>query len=128
MTNLNKQLPFAALTVGQVDELFCQYVERIKAAAIAAVPENKPKEALNIDEALALLAELGYPTTKANIYQRVAKRTIPYQKVGNKRLVFSRSELTEWVQSMITKPESRADYLLRIAKSANQKLKSNGKQ
>lgn len=128
MKELNKQLPFAALTVGQVDELFCQYVERIKAAAIAAVPENKPKEALNIDEALALLAELAYPTTKANIYQRVAKRTIPYQKVGNKRLVFSRSELTEWVQSMITKPESRADYLLRIAKSANQKLKSNGKQ
>lgn len=128
MNELNKKLPFAALTVGQVDELFCQYVERIKAAVIAAVPENKPKEVLNIDEALALLAELWYPTTKANIYQRVAKRTIPYQKVGNKRLVFSRSELTEWVQSMITKPESRADYLLRIAKSANQKLKSNGKQ
>lgn len=128
MNNLNENLPFAALTVGQVDELFCQYVERIKAALISTVPENKPKEALNIDEALALLAELGYPTTKANIYQRVSKRTIPYQKVGNKRLVFSRSELTEWVQSMITKPESRADYLLRIAKSANQKLKSNGKQ
>lgn len=118
---ITEDTPFAALTVGQVDELFCQYVERIKAAVIAAVPENKPKEAMNIDEALALLAELGYPTTKATIYQRVAKRTIPYQKVGNKRLVFSRSELTEWVQSMITNPESRVDYLLRKAKEYNDK-------
>lgn len=53
--------------------------------------ENDPP--IGVDEAATLLK-----VTKAGIYSRVSRKTIPYYKIGGK-LYFSRSELLEEIQS-----------------------------
>ena len=55
---------------------------------------------LNLNRAVELLNEWGYPTSKAKIYKLTSTGAMPYRKYGNK-LIFSHEELLKWVDTQI---------------------------
>lgn len=80
--------------------------------------ERKPSDNLTMAEAIDFLAELGAPTTRSAIYNLTFRGLIPHRKIG-RRTVFSRRELTEWVESRTRRPnESKAEAARLIAQSA----------
>ncbi len=85
--------------------------------------EKPTKENLTMVEAIEYLNGLGFPTTRSAIYNLVFKGKIPHRKIG-KRIVFSRAELTEWVESRTQRiGDESIEMRQRIARSANRKLK-----
>lgn len=84
-------------------------------------PQPEAREVLNLEGALRLLDELGVPLTRKTVYNLTTDRAIPYRKNG-RRLVFSRRELTAWVDARMVAPsESRKAAALRLAQNANLK-------
>lgn len=83
---------------------------------------RKPSDNLSLVEAIDYLAELGAPTTRSSLYNLTFRGQIPHRKIG-RRTVFSRRELSEWVESRTHRPEdAKADAVRRIARSATRKL------
>jgi len=79
----------------------------------------RQRDGLTIGETVEFLAELGVPTTIKSLYARVYLDKIPYRKVG-RRLIFSRKELTQWVEEQTTHPQDKKSAAaLRLAASAN---------
>lgn len=109
-------------TPEQLQSMICNAVESI----LPKLAEYRPKEpvksdALTLEEAAAYLKEQGLPITKSTLYNLSFKDDIPYRKVG-RRLVFSRRELAEWIDSITVRPEdSRSRAALRLAASVNRK-------
>ena len=71
------------------------------------IPPNRetPKsDYLNVGGLVALLAENGYRTSKAQIYKYTSTNAIPHMKVGNK-LLFSRSDIFEWLETYKRTPK-----------------------
>ena len=78
-------------------------------------------DAINIEDAARFIAEQGVPTTRATLYNLVYRNSIPYRKIG-RRLLFSRKELLQWLDSRTTCPgNSKADAALKLAESARKK-------
>ena len=118
-TTFNDSLPFAALTVGQVKKMVCGLVSQELKKAVT--PPKKPApDIMNIDDTLRFLKEQGLPMTKATIYNKTFKGTIPFKRIG-KRIVFSRKELLQWLESRTTIPETKSDAALRLAENARKK-------
>ncbi|WP_308501445.1 DNA-binding protein [uncultured Alistipes sp.] len=85
------------------------------------VPAEDAADALTVEAAICFLEGLGYPTTPSNLYNLAYYRKIPFKKV-RRRLVFSRRELSIWVQSQIQDPNiMKENSALHIAESANRK-------
>lgn len=55
-------------------------------------------DTINLTSAIAFLAENGYDISKSKLYKLSSERKIPCKKFGNK-LIFSRKELLDWMQS-----------------------------
>lgn len=55
---------------------------------------------INLNRAIELLTEWGYPTSKAKVYKLTSTGALPCRKYGNK-LIFSRVELLKWVDTQI---------------------------
>jgi len=56
-------------------------------------PSNEERpDSMTLDEALLLLFQHGYPTSKGKIYKLTSTKQMPHRKYGN-RLVFSRQEI-----------------------------------
>ena len=84
-------------------------------------PAEEASDTLTLEEAINFLQALGCPTTTSGIYALTFKNAIPFQKV-RRRLVFSRKELTKWVEAGTIRPEEqRTAAALRIAQSAESK-------
>ena len=84
---------------------------------------RKPKENLSPAEAVEYLSELGFPTTRSSLYNLTFRNKIPYRKIG-KRTVFTRQELSQWVEKRTLHVEDEsAEMRQRIARSADRKLK-----
>ena len=82
-------------------------------------PAEEASDTLTAEEAIVFLQVMGYPTTLSNLYGLTFRNAIPYRKV-RRRLVFSRTELTKWIEAGTLRPEEqRAAAALRIAQSAN---------
>lgn len=82
-------------------------------------PAEEASDTLTAEEAIAFLQAMGYPTTLSNLYGLTFRNAIPYRKV-RRRLVFSRKELTKWIEAGTLRPEEqRTAAALRIAQSAN---------
>jgi hypothetical protein len=82
---------------------------------------TQPKiDTLTMDDALNVLKEHGYPTSKAKMYKLTSTGTIPCKTYG-KKLVFSRKSLLEWADNQ-TKPKyDFSDVSLCLARSAKRK-------
>lgn len=98
----------------------------VKEAVIGLVPrgeESKPEfDTVNLEVALQVLAENGYPTSKGKMYKLTSEGKIPHRLYNNK-LVFSRKEILEWAESQ-TKPKHDATETIRaVARSARRKMR-----
>ena len=95
--------------------------EELEGCIYAAVRTIIPELALTLEAAINFLEGLGYPTTPSNLYNLAYYKRIPYRKV-RRRLLFSRKELTVWVQNQIEDPAKRhREAAEAIAESANRK-------
>ncbi len=118
MTNETKipdSLPFAALTVEQASHLIGEIItkELSRRPPVEPPPRN---EVMNIAAAGAFLGECGYSIRKGSLYNLVAAKAIPHGKIG-KRLIFRRSELTEWVASRTRPDKNKSDAAVLLCKT-----------
>ena len=102
--------------------------EELRAIVTEAVSGALPKQGssqpvidtITLNDALELLKEHGYPTSKAKIYKLTSTGKIPCKTYGNK-LVFSRKELLLWAENQ-TKPRHDSTKIsLTLARSARRK-------
>ena len=86
--------------------------------------EEKKTEAdtVNLETALQVLTENGYPTSKGKMYKLTSEGKIPHRLYNNK-LVFSRKEILEWAENQ-AKPKHDASETIRVvAQSARRKMR-----
>ena len=102
--------------------------EELRAIVSEAVSGILPKQSsgkkqidtITLNDALELLKEHGYPTSKAKIYKLTSTGKIPCKTYGNK-LVFSRKEVLHWAENQ-TKPKYDSGKIsLTLARSARRK-------
>ena len=119
---INDFAPFAALSIGQAKEIIAGIVhDAISDAKQKAQPTQESQaEVMNIDDAVVFLKENGLPIPKKSLYGKTFSGTIPFKRIG-KRLVFSRKELLQWIESRTYRPHSQSDEALRLAESARKK-------
>jgi hypothetical protein len=94
----------------------------VQEAVSGALPKTTPEpqiDSITLADAVELLREHGYPTSKAQIYKLTASDGIPCKHYGHK-LVFSRKELLLWAESQ-TKPRHDESVMLNLARSARRK-------
>jgi hypothetical protein len=120
MLNFKSSTKMSAIIVTSPEELR----EMLNQVLAEFLPKNQAKASLpdniNLDSAIDLLKEYGYPTSKAKIYQLTALEKLPHRKYGNK-LVFSRKELLLWAESQSRRVGNHSEVVLTLAKSARLK-------
>lgn len=96
----------------------------VKEAVHGLIPnpqeEKSEPDAINLPEALAFLAENGYPTSKGKMYKLTSEGRIPH-RVYNSKLVFSRKELLQWAESQTRPKHDSSEVVASIARSARRK-------
>ena len=103
--------------------------EELRAIVSEAVSGILPKsisspqiDTLTMNDALTLLGQYGFPTSKAKMYKLTSTGDVPCRTYGNK-LVFSRKELLQWAENQ-TKPKyDRTAATLTLARSARRKMR-----
>lgn len=86
-----------------------------------AKQDNKPEiDTITLTDALALLHEHGYPTSKAKLYKLTASGDIPCRKFGQK-LVFSRKDLLSWAEGQTKPKNNQSEVIQTLARSARRK-------
>lgn len=85
--------------------------------------EPKPEsDSVNLETALQVLSENGYPTSKGKMYKLTSEGKVPH-RIYNNKLVFSRKEILDWAESQ-TKPKHDATETIRaVARSARRKMR-----
>ena len=82
---------------------------------------TQPKiDTLAMDDALNVLKEHGYPTSKAKMYKLTSTGTIPCKTYG-KKLVFSRKDILSWADSQTKSKHDFSEISLTLARSARRK-------
>lgn len=104
------------LILSEIEELKFE-VRKLKAPE----PQFTPPENLTPQQALELLEENALPSTMAQLYKLSSLGEIPVSRIG-KRLVFSRKDLLEWIESRkIFKVSSRDKAAEKLANSARRR-------
>jgi predicted DNA-binding transcriptional regulator AlpA len=102
------------------DELRAIVSEAVSGIMPKQVSNNPQIDTITLNNALEILREHGYPTSKAKIYKLTSAGTIPCKTYGNK-LVFSRKEVLQWAETQ-TKPKHDVSNIgLTLARSAKRK-------
>ena len=118
--NINN-VPFAALSVEEAKNIIINALAEVIKVPAKPVSQQK-KEVMTIDEAIQFFNENCYPILRTTLYQKVWRKEVPYHKINNKRLVFYRSELEEWIRQRTTSANDSIDNtVLLLAESANRK-------
>jgi predicted DNA-binding transcriptional regulator AlpA len=102
------------------DELRAIVSEAVSGVMPKQVSANPQIDTLTLNDALELLREHGYPTSKAKIYKLTSAGTIPCKIYGNK-LVFSRREILQWADSQTRPKHDHSEISLTLARSARRK-------
>ena len=111
-------MPLAALTVGQAKEVINNLFLDL---GYRQVEKPKPQpDTMGIDDLTEFLKEHGFPVNTSTIYNWTFKLHIPYSRIG-KRLVFSRKDMLQWLESKTTRIESQSEATMRISESINRK-------
>jgi excisionase family DNA binding protein len=106
-----------------LEELLKQISEKTN-AEVAAAAEPAPKLKMNIDEALNYINEQGYPISKSTMYKHTMAGTIPFRRFGERKIVFDRDELDQWVSERLTgndSAEKATKITNTVAKAARKK-------
>lgn len=115
---------FVTLTVEEAKNVFRESLaELVDVIKVPAKQTSNPvKPIMSIDEALQFFKDNNYPISKSTLYQKASQKEIPYHKINNKRLVFYRSELEEWIRQRTTSVNDSIDNtVLLLAESVNRK-------
>ena len=124
MKKIINNVPFAALSVEEAKNVFRESVADLLENIIVPAKRtaNPIKTTMSIDEALQFFTDNNYPITKSTLYQKVGQKEIPYHKINNRRLVFYRDELEEWIRRRTNNTTASIDNaVLLLAESANRK-------
>lgn len=81
------------LTVGQLREVLG--LNRV------SEPEPAKKTNLSVPEAVEYLNEIGVPITKSTLYAYTSTATIPFKRFGERKLIFSTTELEKWANEKL---------------------------
>lgn len=83
-------------------------------------PKTETPDILNITQAMALLAENGYPLAENTFRTKTQKGIIPCIKI-NRRSAYSRKELLNWLEAERKRPYNRvqaaAEQMAKTAKN-----------
>ena len=95
--------------------------------AVSMLLPAKNESALHIDsitlnDALEMLCQYGFPTSKAKMYKLTSAGEVPCRTYGNK-LVFSRKELLQWAETQTKPKHDRTTASLTLARSARRKMR-----
>jgi predicted DNA-binding transcriptional regulator AlpA len=93
-------------------------------ARLHRVEHNEPpQDRVDFDEARIILGTKEKPVSKSQLYKLSMQNKVPVKRFG-KRLVFSRKELNDWMESRTVSTSNAGDVMSdRLAKSARKKLK-----
>lgn len=124
MKKIINNVPFAALSVEEAKNVFRESVADLLENIIVPAKQtsNPVKDKMSMAEALQFFKDNNYPISKSTLYQKASQKEIPYHKINNKRLVFYRSELEEWIRQRTTSVNDSIDNtVLLLAESVNRK-------
>jgi len=102
------------------EELRAIVSEAVSCILPKSVSNQSLIDTITLNDALELLKENGYPTSKAKMYKLTSAGTIPCKTYG-KKLVFSRKELLEWAEKQTKPKNDQSEVLLTLARSARRK-------
>lgn len=71
-------------------------------SGIISLPKENEKPFLSIKEAIEYLNSKGVIITKSTLYKHTMNGTIPFSRFGERKIVFTRENLDEWVSERIT--------------------------
>ncbi len=102
--------------------------EELKEIITDAISKVLPKQtatqetidSITLNDAVEVLREHGYPTSKAKIYKLTSTGKIPVKVYGNK-LVFSRKEILLWAENQLKPKHDYGRACSTIARSARRK-------
>lgn len=92
-------------TEEQIQEAVFNAVSKFFSGNQQAVPSSDLPDTLSMPNALKVLEDNGFPTSKAKLYKMTSQEQIPFMKYGNK-LVFSRKALIEWAHKQLVSNSS----------------------
>lgn len=73
---------------------------------LPAVKYTKPKEPgkpyLTINEGLLYLNDRGIKMAKSTLYKYTGENNIPFKRFGDRKIVFVREELDEWIDEKLS--------------------------
>ena len=107
-------LPFAVLELKE-------QLDRIEKSLLKTECEEYPQRT-DFNGALDFLNKIGYPISKSTLQKLSARGDIPSCKFLN-RHVFLTDELEEWAMAKSIKESPKSDAALKLAESANLKMK-----
>lgn len=87
-------------TEEQIQEAVFNAVSKFFSGNQQVAPSSDLPDTLSMPNALKVLADNGFPTSKAKLYKMTSQEQIPFMKYGNK-LVFSRMALIEWAHKQL---------------------------
>jgi hypothetical protein len=102
------------------DELRAIVSEVIASAFPKPVSNPSQIDTITLNDALELLKEHGYPTSKAKLYKLTSTGNIPCKTYGNK-LVFSRKEILLWADNQTKPKHDSGRVTMALARSARRK-------
>lgn len=97
--------------------------EQQKTVVLPKTPENS--DTCNFVQALQFLNEKGYTLSKSSLYKLTSAKEIPHKRFKS-RLVFSRKDLMQWLESQTVNTNMSSEATLQLARSANRKGKKGG--
>ena len=104
-----------------LEELLKQIFSDTKPEPVEQVNKSK----LNINEALTYLNDKGYSISKSTMYKHTMAGTIPFQRFGERRLVFNANELDLWLSEQLSGSDNRVNEITKsVANSARRKERS----
>jgi len=111
------QVLFSPIELSDLDAMIQNSVKKALASAPQA-PIPEPSDRLTADQACELLNR-----TRSWIFKKTMLKKIPFSKFGS-RLVFSRKELTAWMQSQTIPAENPGEVMSdRLAETAKRRDK-----
>ena len=92
-------------TEEQIQEAVFNAVSKFFSENQRTIPGPDLPDTLSMPNALKVLEDNGFPTSKAKLYKMTSQEQIPFMKYGNK-LVFSRKALIEWAHKQLVSNSS----------------------
>jgi excisionase family DNA binding protein len=106
-------------TPDQLEQVVMQALKKVL-PAVEKEKSAEPPDSCSFNQALTFLSENGYVISKSALYKLTALKKIPFKRFGRK-IIFSRKELLQWVESLTMPNSGTSNVLLNLAESARRK-------